>query len=343
MDIKSIEIKDTNGSLKEVLWKNTPQYPSVEAYLEMDKKTNKQVVNILPGNVNFVTAGGNINNGLTYQAFLTYNGTLATKNKLFKKILVDDRGVFYRDNIPVMQYSPDGVAAIKKEDLGDSIIDLSIKMYSGVVDVLEYREGDLTRGEKKYNLRAVHNYPMVITEDVNSEKDVVFLDGWYTYTFIIFRDIKLNDTIVKKDWYYSYKGMTFKASADGIVEDINGSLYVYKTGTAPEDGEPQKEYMDYMDLRAQLESRDGVGDNYNHSYVETQLLITDEVRDAITDEIMCSICKNDTGCAFADWQVLTLKRQAAAIMFWNELYRNAQTIIESTRKMCHPKYREECS
>jgi hypothetical protein len=341
MKIDSIEIKDTNGILSKDMWKTVPGIPSVQAYFDKSDK-NKQVVKILPGNVNFITTGGDIDTPLSYKMYLMYNGTLDTKDRLFKRIVAEGAGKLDRQDIPTLEYSPNGMEKLSLEELDDSIYELSIKMHTGVADVLEYKEGALVKGEKMYNVKAVHNYPMMITEDPIVENNVVFLDGWYTYTFVMFRDVVAGDVVVK-DLFYAYKGLIFKASVSGVIKTIADDIFIFgRNADGVFENIIQTENSDYMEMRVQLESRDGVGSNYNHSYIETQLLITDELRDAIVSEIVCSIDNNDTGCMFADWQVLTLKRQAAAIMFWNELYRNAQTIIESSRKMCHPKYKEEC-
>lgn len=351
MDIKSIEIKDTNGSLAENMWKTTVNEPSVSAYFT-ESDNRKRVLNILPGNVNFITTGGDNDKGLSYKIYLMYNGTLSTKDKLYKTSLSESSGVLNRNTPPVTTYSPDGMPKLSLEEMQEEVIQLNIKMHTGVVDVLEYQEGAITRGNKTYNVKAIHNYPMIITEMPNIEKNVVFMDGWYTYTFVMFRDVVSRYTLVIKGDYYAYEGTVFKASRSGIVAvtdegdifivDSNLSFNATDNFKGLDASELQGDGGDYMDFRLQMDQRDGVGDNYNHSYVESQLLVTDELRDAITREIMCSAASDDTGCDFANWQRLTLKRQAAVIMFWNELYRNAQTLIESSRKLCRPKYDDEC-
>lgn len=351
MDIKSIEIKDTNGILSENIWKTTINEPSIVAYFTKSDN-RKMVLNIAPGNVNFITTGGDNDKGLTYKTYLMYNGTLSTKDRVFKTQLSEESGVLVRSSPPITTYSPDGVMKPTFDEMQDEVIQLDIKMYTGVADVLEYKDGALTRGGKVYNTKMVHNYPMIITEMPNIERDVVFLDGWYTYTFIMFRDVVNGKTRVEEGLYYSFEGKVFKASKSGLVAITEGGdIYIVDATTVLDDSDTfvtfksavkQDDSGNYMDLRLQMDSRDGVGDNYNHSYVESQLLITDELRDAITREIMCAAAVDDTGCDFADWQRLTLKRQAAVIMFWNELYRNSQVLIESSRKMCHYKYDDEC-
>ena len=352
MNIKSIEIKDTNGSLSKDVWKTTINESSVTPVFD-DSDDNKRIIKLSPGNVNFVTVGGR---GNTYKSYLTYNGTLSTKDQLYKRVVAEDVGAMVGTTAPVLTYSPNNSIMPSKEDMQNELIQLNISMHTGVADVLEYREGSLTRGEKSYKVKAIHNYPMTITEMPNMEKDVVFLDGWYTYTFVMFRDVISNVTRAEKGLYYASKGTMFKASKSGLViVQSDGSVYILYDEFVLEDGlednvdfrevvgaELQADGGDYLDLRMQLDARDGVGDNYNHSYVESQVLITDEIRDAITREIMCSLCTDDTGCTFADWQRLTLKRQAAFIMFENGLYRNSQTLIESSRKLCHSKYKDEC-
>ena len=96
----------------------------------------------------------------------------------------------------------------------------------------------------------------------------------------------------------------------------------------------QVENVDYEELLFSLNETSGISAQANSIYLHSQILITDELRNSITKEIVHSAWEDKNGCDFADWQKLMLKRISASIMFENELYENAQTILESARISC---------
>lgn len=346
MEIKSIEVRDTSGVLSKPIWKTTPSEPGTLAWFDMSK-SNKRQLNVAPTNVDF-EAANSISSKYTYKAVLVYNGTMSTKDRLFKNIVKESSGVFTTDSDAMLTYSPDGLEMPPMEALDDVVMDIS--MHTGMIDVLEYREGELTRGGKSYAVKARHSYPTIIKTLPNIEKDVVFLDGWYSYTFIKFVDVEAKGATAFVGEYYSFKGKIFKATRTGAVIISGNQIYIVDIHdfdvedieAADISAELQDDEGDFADMIMSLYPSDGVGDNYNHAYIESQLLVTDELRDAITNEILCTAMCDTSACDFADWQKLALKRQAAAIMFWNELYRNAQVVIESSRKMCQLKLSGKC-
>lgn len=372
MDIKSIEIQDTSGTLSDPIWRTGSTPTATTAWFSEDTSKSRQL-SVAPMAIKF---GHVINKAEKYTqlSYLAYNGTNSTSTRTFRNVVASSSTVFDYKTLPILTYSPNGLEVPDYDDLDDVVID--IKLHTGQADILEYREGSLSRSGKSYNIKAVHSYPATITTLPNVEYNKVYLDGWYTYDFIMYRDIVSGITKLTEGVYYAYRGYVFKASVEGYfiaVDTGEGTYSLYIVANKPtvetetqsvsrtqqswiplnddvqmsSDEETvlvasgatkQTIDIDYLDVIMNLKNSDGVGEAFNHAYVESQLLITDEIRDAITEELICEVmCNDDVGTTFTPWQKLTTKRNAAAVMFYNELFRNAQVIIESSRKLCNVK------
>ena len=352
MKIKSIEIMDTHGSLKEPGVKHEEDRPALTGWFE--NEAGKRVLKLSPGNLYFEKLNGPPGK-VTYKQILQYNGTLSTSTKTFVQTLVDESMEATQFIAPVLTYSPNGLILPDMEYIDEMVLDLSF--HTGQADVLEYKEGSLTQGEKTYKANVFrHGYPAVIAEFPNVEDELVYLDGWYTYTFIRFIDVENYSPAVKGE-FYAYNGTVMEASKSGKFWVRGSDIFILPTwiGTATSEDinteanntlpevEMGKSPEDISNLRYKTLSLEGVGGKYSRAMLDSQVLITDEIRDAIVKEVLCT-AKNDvsSACDFADWQKLTLKREAAFVMFENELFRNAQKIIESSRRVCKFRPNREC-
>ena len=352
MKIKSIEIIDTYGSLKEPGAKYKEDQPALSAWFEEEGK--KRVLKLSPSNVYFEKLNGS-RHVITYKQILQYNGTLSTNSKTFAQTVASSTSRAIDKIAPVLTYSPDGLKLPMPKDADQVVLDLDF--HTGQADVLEYREGSLTQGEKTYNPTVWrHSYPTIITSFPNTEDQVVYLDGWYTYTFIRFIDVAIYDSTIEGN-FYSRLGMVFKASKRGKIWISGSKVYILPAWIQGADiAEIEKEIAktahevpmeetaeEIKNLRYTTAAAEGVGGRHSRALLDSQLLITDEIRDAIIEEVICT-AKNDvsSACDFADWQKLTLKREAAFIMFENGLFRNAQKIIESSRRVCKFRPNREC-
>jgi hypothetical protein len=327
MEVNNILIDDTNGVLSEELFKSDVDKTSLSAWFStQDERTLKMSAN----NVRYNSIP-NIN-GSTYITFLAYNGTLGYSNKVFSTVLVEDSGIFNVAVPPILEYNPGEVTAPLAEELEDVVID--IKMYNGTVDVLQYREGYLDTGEKTYKVKSIRSYPTTITKLPNVYGNKVSLDGWYSYTQVVFRNISPGDTLIENT-FYGYEGFIFKASQTGIMyKDTAGNIRSVQGLNDPADAPIQVENTNYEEILFSLNETEGMGSDGNSVYLHSQVLITEEIRDAIVTEVIEASKKDCSGCDFADWQKLTMKRAAAAVYFENGLYEQAQIIIESSRAMC---------
>jgi hypothetical protein len=180
----------------------------------------------------------------------------------------------------------------------------------------------------------------------NMVGDKVIMDGWYSYTAIIFRNIAEGATVVK-DTFYALNEFIFKASDNGqlyIDAATNNKVILRPGDNTTAQAAVQQKNEDYTQLLFQLNETTGTGAHGNNVFIHSQLLVTDQIRDAITAEAVSAAFAEPTDYVdFQNWQKLTLKRMAASVMFQNGLFENAQIIMESAREICSPgKYNSNC-
>ena len=328
MEIKNILVRDDKGQLAEEAFKLDPSLNSLSVKFD-PAVTDTRVLTFKPDNVDFASIP-NINPS-TYQIFLTYNGSLGYTDRIFSTVIEQDSGVFDTANIPETVYNPNDVNAVTDSEVLQDVV-VEISMFNGVVDVLNYSEGHLNVGNKDYIVKSRRAFPTYIHTMPNVSLNRVFLDGWYSYTMIVYRDSVVGDAVVK-DSYYAVEGFIFKASKDGILgyDAVEDKYYIDTIGGRRE---YEVENHDYEGQMFQLNNSSGLGGQAGTVFLHSQVLITDDIRDAIIAEVVEIACQNISGCEFMDWQKLTMKRMAAYVMFENGMYEKAQVIIESARKMC---------
>jgi hypothetical protein len=331
-NIKSVSVVDTNGNLADDIIKIYADKPAVTASLT-DGSTGKRNLKVSPSNVRFDSIP-NIS-GSTYKTFLAYNGTLGYSNKVFSSVVAQNSGLFISSAPPSLEYSPSDIVQPEQAELSTDVID--IKMYNGQIDVLKYSEGVLSNGEKSYFVTSRRAYPTTVTSLPNASGKKLYMDGWYSYTTIIFRNIELGGAVSKGN-FYGFKGFIFKATDNGTLFQNEGSsiLAILKEGdTASINSVEQNKNENYEELLFSLNETTGLASQGNNVYVHSQILVMDEIRDAITSEAVKSAFAIDTDYVdFQNWQKLSLKRLGANVMFQNELFENAQIIIESARNLC---------
>jgi len=341
MEIQSVLISDTNGSIATDLFKINVDNPAISSWLS-DDVAEKRTLNVALNNVRLDSIP-NITNS-TYKTFLAYNGSLGYSNKVFSTVVLESSGIFDPLNAPAISYNPSEVSMPAAEDLDDTVID--IKMYNGTVDILKYSEGILNTGEKSYFVKSVRAFPTVITGLPNVSGNKVFMDGWYSYTTIIFRNLSVGSMVIK-DNFYGVEGFIFKASDNGqmFIDTVTEDVFILKDehNTVAE-GIIQTANEDYEQLLFSLNETTGTSSQANNVFIHSQLMVTDQIRDAITAEaVEAAFMDQGDFIDFQNWQKLTLKRMAAAIMFENGLFENAQIILESARSFCNSgKFNTNC-
>ena len=274
-------------------------------------------------------------NPSSYVAFATYNGTLGYSNRMFSTVVSQDSGTFSSNNVPILTYNPNGVSSVTDAaTLQDVVIEIS--MFNGTIDVLNYSEGYLNVGNKDYVVESRRAFPTVVSNMPNVEYKQVYLDGWYSYTFVLFRD-SVPGNPVFKDNYYSRGGFIFKASVDGLFGEDSLGSGIHITNADPagtEFKEYQVENNDYESILFWISGYTGESGQANHTYLHSQALVTDTLRDAIVAEAIDIACDSTTGIEFMDWQKLSAKRIGAYVFFENGIFEKAQVIMESARTMC---------
>jgi hypothetical protein len=103
MDIPSVLISDTNGSLASDLFKIHVDNPTISASLT-DEVSKSRMLTVALDNVRLDSVP-NIHNS-TYKIFLAYNGTLGYSNKVFTTVVKEIKGTFDSSNIPVLSFDP---------------------------------------------------------------------------------------------------------------------------------------------------------------------------------------------------------------------------------------------
>lgn len=337
MTVDSILVQDTHGELAEEIVKNDIDKQSLSVWFSTLPDTDKKVVNFAANNVRYDSIP-NISKS-TYLTKLTYNGSSGYQNKIFSAVVAEDSGVFDKNNIPILTYDPSDAVSLEDVPVLDDVV-IDIKMYNGTIDVLNYADsrmgyGPLTKGSSSYTVKSTRSFPTTIDTMPNISGKVIYLDGWYTYTQIVFKDIQEGDEIIKGN-FYGKEGIIFKADYYGVLHiDSSGKKYIITpVGETKEDGFVEQSSINYEELLFSLPETSSISPQSNSVFLHSQVLITEELKVAILQEILDVSCKGKTGCDFMDWQKLNLKQLAASIMFENGMFEKSQVILESVRKMC---------
>jgi len=337
MNIDSILVQDTNGDLAKEILKNDVNKQALSVWFSDYDKANKKILNFAVNNIRYDLIPSI--EDTTYVTFLTYNGSSGYQNKMFSTIVAYDSGDFNRHEIPVLTYDPNNIQVIPElEELNDVVLD--IKMYNGTIDVLNYTDykmghGTLSKGSNAYTVKSRRAFPTKVDILPNVENNRVFLDGWYSFTHIIYKDITEGSDLVAGN-FYSFRGKLYKSLDYGkfyIGNNTTGRV-VLRSGDISTTSLVEVGQANYEDLLFSLNETSAISPQANDSFLHSQVLITEELRQAILQEIVKVACSKKIGCDFMDWQNLTLKRIAAYVMFENGLFEKAQLILEAARAMC---------
>jgi hypothetical protein len=118
----------------------------------------------------------------------------------------------------------------------------------------------------------------------NMVGDKVIMDGWYSYTAIIFRNIAEGATVVKDT--YALNEFIFKASDNGqlYIDAATNNKVILRPGDNTTAQAAVQQRMKITQLLFQLNETTGTGAHGNNVFIHSQLLVTDQIRDAITAE-----------------------------------------------------------
>jgi len=338
MNTESILVQDTNGDLANDILKNDPDKEALSVWFTKFPNTDKAVINFSANNVRYDSIP-NIS-AATYLTKLTYNGSAGYQNKIFSSVVAEDTGIFDKNNVPVLTFDPSNVIDIPEIPVLEDVV-LDIKMYNGTIDLLNYADsrmgyGPLSKGSNQYIVKSRRSFPTQVDTLPNVCGKKIYVDGWYTYTQIIFKDLIEGSEIMDGN-YYGRDGIIYKASCYGkYYITSSGEGYVVDSGgNTIENCMTVVSQVDYEEMLFSLNETADMSPQSNSVFLHSQVLITEELRVAILQEIVDITCKGKSGCDFMDWQKLNLKQLSAGIMFENGMFEKAQIILESAREMCH--------
>ena len=341
MNTENILVQDTSGDLANDILKNDPDKESLSVWFSDLRDTDKKIVNFSVNNIRYDSVP-NITTG-TYLSILTYNGSSGYQNKMFSSVVAEETGIFNKNNIPVLTFDPSNASSgvdIKDVDFLENVV-VDIKMYNGTIDVLNYADsrmgyGPLRKGSNQYIVQSRRSFPTQVDTLPNVCNKKIYLDGWYSFTHIIYKDLAEGSAIVDGN-FYARQGEIFKSNAYGVYFiDAEGYGYVTDNeGNVIHNALTKVSKVNYEEILFSLNETSDLSPQSNSVYLHSQVLITEELRVAILQEIIDVSCAGKSGCAFMDWQKLNLKQLAAGIMFQNGMYEKAQIILESAREMCN--------
>lgn len=352
MEANSIKIKDTQGQLSEETFKSFPEKPALS--VRFDYSSNEQTVHFTTNNIRFTSLPGSNVPG-SFLTFLAYNGTMGYNARVFSTVVQQNVGVFKRDALPTLIYKPNGyITTTQIPDAIKSVLEINI--LKGTVDIFDYSTIPYRANNRTFDATYVHSYPASIEGLPNITNNKIFLDGWYSYTHIVFTDTLIYGEVVK-DSLYAYQGFVFIATKNGTfrINAETGKPSIYynpdsfeNSGVVPAVADPtfaeeqdvyeyedQTEITDYETIMFQLSSISSESPQSHVTYLHSQVLITQELEDAIIEEVVnMGLIQYKTACHFMDWQKLTMKQLSACVNFDYELYEKAQIVVESSRSMC---------
>lgn len=252
----------------------------------------------------------------------------------------------------------------------------------GVTLIKQFLNSESNMNEPMYTAY-YRNPTMTRFELANTEGGTVYTDGWYTSYVIAVKTYNLVDPVTNgihegqivfnetdELFYINITGDSLPFDVDGLHlpendtvnwtasptfaqwqnlmrENIGGNTIV-NTGNG---GLPNTITLSVNDILPSGNARFGnramaPGDPV--FYVETQHLATPILNKAILAELErnCKCCHHDSyGMThLEDWVRLTQKKMGAFVNFSKECFKDAQHIIQTTRKKCHDcLYHKNCS
>lgn len=269
---------------------------------------------------------------ITYKYILAYNGTMSRSKGLYSQVLDTKEGQLAVDMPLAFKYNPQELQYTQGTEAEAVILD--VNFYTAEANILQFKGVPVGGNNGPFTNVYKYSYPFNMSYTPMSEYNKTYFDGWYTSTLVLYRDVTHNLTAIAGE-VYAFRGVVGKANASGVFDiSSTGVLTIYADGVYTEDPLTPLTYEEFI-----LESNNLMGVNSHDTGVlaNTQILVTDELNNAIINElknISCDPACDDT-CSIADWQKLQQKRLGAYIYFTEDDYRKAQVIIESSRSVCN--------
>jgi hypothetical protein len=333
METKSILVKDTEGLFSKELYKLYPELSAVS--VGFDYTTAHQEMRFTADNIRYSSLPGG-GKSLSYATFLTYNGTMGYDGRVFSTVVNKSHGVFNYADIPSLLYKPNEYISNLHIPTAASSV-LEINQLTSSIRIFDYSTLPYTFNDRTYEVKYEHSYPVIVTGLPNIVNKTVFLDGWYSYTHVIFRDVEVGGPVTAGK-VYAYIGFIFVASHSGSfnLAPITKNPIIYEAGFV---GTPPKYYeqvnkRDYETILFYLGTTDTTDPQAGAMFVHSQVLVLQQIKDAIVKEVTGASACYKTACDWMDWQKLKLKQVSAYVLFDNLSFEKAQIVVESSRSMC---------
>lgn len=352
MDIRVVETMPTSGVMTDSQFRIDP---SIEV-VSLDYDETDGSLTLVDYNLNYSLLPWQLGTDLVKKTFLTYNGYNCETAKLYETVVMESgsgaeptgaqlpgfndsnewnytpRYISYDTGLQAMTDPNDwstypydvsqGYTVIKEFLTAQANLSPDIPMYTAFV-----RQPQLTS---------------FAPSNVSGNK--VWTDGWYTSYTIACKKWALVDPVTNgasqgQILYYEPQEK-FYVNLTGVggtlVVDPNNPLLFIPDTVNWRDTPTFTEWTDLM--RQNLGSAPAIVDQPIF-FVENQHLVTADLNRAILSELkgMCRLCTEPTfGISQIDDHIkLTTKRLAAWYTFNQELFHDAQKIIEGTRELCY--------
>jgi len=346
MDIRTVETLVTNGALAT---QGVALDPSVEVISLVYDNADASLT-LVDENINYNYAQfANESDTWYKKVFLTYNGGGCSTNQVLETVVMESNPAFDPFQRPGYANSNEWEFHPREWSLPVGLREMTdpndyttypydVREGFTVVKQFLTGQGNISPGDPAYT--AFYRAPHLISFlPANVEGNRVYTDGWYTsYLAVVPSYENYQDTIAQGQIFYSTTQSEFYINLTGetLIVDINNpDAHLPWNDTTNWQAAPNfVQWKDFM--------RDHIGaglPNEKIYFVESQHLVTADLVIAIRKELFnaCGCCDDkDFGASkIATYMRLTQKRMGAFVKFNDELYHEAQCIIESARKLCH--------
>jgi hypothetical protein len=352
MDIRVVESIPTSGTLKDPLYRIDPNFENVSLVWSEDEET----LTLVDYNLDYNLLSFQNNNRYVKKTFLTYNGKSCESHEMMETVLIESSNEKDGNAVPIPGYCNSNEWIYTPRDFNynwdfkefTNIKDYSNKPYDysqGFTVVKQFLTSgaNITPGGPAYTAfyRAPHLTSFL---PANVENNRIYTDGWYT-SYVIACQVWLNSgnppAYGKGDIVYHDQQQRFYKNLTGnqgyLITDPafpNAVPEIKKPN--PEDWSPDVTFEDWMTLLRKYSIMSTTGSAIK--FVETQHLVTAELNKAILSELkcQCNCCdKPDFNMSYMlSYMKLMQKRLGAYVLFNDEIFHEAQCVVESSRRIC---------
>jgi len=349
MDVRVVESMATSGSLKDSIYRIDPNFENVSLVWSEDEEN----LTLVDYNLNYNLMSFPSSNLYAKKVFLTYNGKSCESKEMLETVLVESSSELDANYIPGYANSTEWIYTPKDFSYNwdfkefTNIADYSNKPYDysqGFTVVKQFLTSgaNLTPGTPAYTAfyRAPH---LVSFLPANVENNRIYTDGWYTSYVIAAKVWPTTGTapVYSKGDIVYYQGqqkfyLNLTGNAGSLVTDTSYPPTPVIKKPNPEDWSSNVTFEHWATLLKKYANITTTGSPIQ--FIETQHLVTAELNKAILSELKCQCnCCDKPGFNMSHmmtYMKLMQKRLGAYVLFNDEIFHEAQCVLESSRKLC---------